>query len=122
MRNQPEANVNSDGKAVSLPGGQFYDLPSWERAPKIAETHQAEHESHLAGGAPLAQKSREAETNQNCLTCHNPHASQADHLLRPAARFGGVTYFRRPRWPILMANARAQSVRPAQEPASGRQA
>ena len=89
MLNQPDARVNAETKTVSLLDGRIYDLATWERAPKIAAAH---FENKLArrASAPVAVKESERlNTESNCLTCHDPHSSRAEHLLRKAAEARG---------------------------------
>ncbi len=82
MLNQPGAKANVDDKTVSLPGGQTYDLASWERAPKIGEDHGANNISHLPSGTATSKKPEKPGSDLDCLSCHDPHASQTNHLLR----------------------------------------
>ena len=89
MLNQPDVRLEAETKTVSLLDGRVYDLAAWERAPKIATTH---FENKLPGrtGAQVAvQESGKIDAESNCLACHDPHSSQAEHLLRKAAKARG---------------------------------
>ena len=79
---RPDVKVSADAKTVSVLGGRTLDLAAYEKAPKTGAGHPEKGAlrvlSHsVPGKAPLK---RDAELN--CISCHDPHASQAEHLLR----------------------------------------
>ena len=38
----------------------------------------------------IVKKPGRLDAEHNCLSCHDPHASEAEHLLRPAAKARGT--------------------------------
>ncbi len=90
MLNQPEAGVNAATQKVSLLDGRDYDLASWESAPKIAAGHSENNMPHAASDSVAVKGSGKPDAELNCLSCHGPHASKAEHLLRKAAKGRGA--------------------------------
>ena len=89
MLNQPGATVVAAHNSVSLFDGVTYDLTAWQSAPKITARHfekETRKSDELTGRKPAR-----GEAEINCLTCHNPHASKAEHLLRQGAPTRGAT-------------------------------
>jgi predicted CXXCH cytochrome family protein len=84
MLNQPDARVNPETKVVHLLDGRVYDLASWESAPKISEGH-SENNMPRRASDPVAKELGKVDAEFSCLSCHDPHASEAEHLLRKAA-------------------------------------
>ena len=79
MPNQPGAAMMADHKHISV-FGIPYDAAAWGRAPKVTEQHFEEHAS--AGAREPSDRPRHpSQAGRNCLTCHEPHASQAEYLL-----------------------------------------
>ena len=86
--NRPDVRVNTQADTVSLLDGRVYDLKSWEAAPKIAVNHGEENDGP---SAPIAvRKSGTANPKGRCLSCHNPHSSRSQHLLRGSAEPRGT--------------------------------
>jgi hypothetical protein len=85
MLNQPEAKVNAPAKIVTLLDGRVYDLASWESAPKIGVAHSENPMPGRASSAATAKELGKSDAGVNCLSCHDPHSSPAQHLLRKAA-------------------------------------
>lgn len=88
MTNYPGIGVNAQAGTVSLLDGESYDMASWQRAPKIDETHSQGAMENLR---PLLQAPEKHATELNCLSCHNPHASRSKHLLRDVVEGKGVS-------------------------------
>jgi predicted CXXCH cytochrome family protein len=84
MLNQPDAWVNPETKVVHLLDGRVYDLASWESAPKISEGH-SENNMPRRASDPVVKELGKVDAELSCLSCHDPHASKAEHLLRKAA-------------------------------------
>jgi predicted CXXCH cytochrome family protein len=83
MLNQPDARVNAAARVVTLLDGREYDLAAWESAPKISEGHAGNiGVAHGAAGGFTVNQPGKREVEINCLSCHDPHASKSDHLLR----------------------------------------
>lgn len=89
MLNQPDTRVNAENKTVSLLDGRTYDLPSWESAPKIGAGHFESKPPRSASTSVAVKEPVKPKAESDCLTCHDPHSSQAKHLLRKAAEAGG---------------------------------
>lgn len=91
MPNQPGAALSADGKRFSLLDGITYDRAEWERAPKI----NSQHGGKATVGGPSnqvgAKDSGKVNAEADCLACHQPHASKAEHLLRSHEGTGGAT-------------------------------
>lgn len=68
--NQPDVKVDTKAEMVSLLDGRSYDLASFEQAPKIDGSHHAGN----------------AKAEADCLSCHEPHASELQHLLRKSGQ------------------------------------
>jgi predicted CXXCH cytochrome family protein len=92
MLNQPEARVNAQAKTVSLLDGITYDLSKWEDAPKIAASHFENKLSGRSSAPAAAKESGKTNPGANCLACHDPHSSRAEHLLRKVAEARGEGY------------------------------
>jgi predicted CXXCH cytochrome family protein len=82
MPNQPAATPLAGGKAVSLFDGMTYDFGAWQRAPKITARHVETVTRAAENEAAADKKAPRRDEEPTCLTCHDPHASTADHLLR----------------------------------------
>jgi predicted CXXCH cytochrome family protein len=80
--NRPDVSVNRQSNTVSLLDGRVYDLKSWEAAPKIAANHGKENDAASASAPIAVRKSGTASPKVGCLSCHNPHSSRSQHLLR----------------------------------------
>ena len=85
MLNQPDARVNAGTKVVTILDGRAYDLESWQSAPKIGEGHSDSNMARMASDPTSGKKPGKSAAEVNCLSCHDPHASKAEHLLRTAA-------------------------------------
>jgi predicted CXXCH cytochrome family protein len=82
MLNQPEVSVNAQIKTVTLLDGQALDLASWQSAPKISERHPNRNDVPLKQDGPVTSTaSGKLDAQLSCLSCHDPHASKAEHLL-----------------------------------------
>ena len=90
MLNQPDTRVNAETKMVSLLDGRVYDLASWESAPKIGGGHSENNMPRMASDPVIVKEPGKLDAELNCLSCHDPHASQAEHLLRKAAEGRGA--------------------------------
>jgi predicted CXXCH cytochrome family protein len=86
--NQPDVKVNADAKTVSLLGGRRLDLASYEKAPKIELGHSKKNSPFVVSPPPAVKDFGKADAELNCMTCHDPHASKAEHLLRGATESG----------------------------------
>jgi predicted CXXCH cytochrome family protein len=84
MLNQPDARVNVPAKMVSLLDGRVYDLASWQNAPKIGGGHAESHLPRKTSAPVTAKDPGKPGAEPTCLTCHDPHSSQVQHLLRAA--------------------------------------
>jgi predicted CXXCH cytochrome family protein len=89
MLNQPEARVNPQSKIVTLLDGRVYDLASWQSAPKIGDGHP-KSTPRVPNDAVSVNAPGKHEAETDCLSCHDPHASKAEHLLRNAAEARGA--------------------------------
>jgi len=90
MLNQPEARVNAQTKMVSLLDGRAYDLASWESAPKIGVAHSENYMPSRASDPVTAKEPGKNDAVVNCLSCHDPHVTKAEHSLRKAAEGRGA--------------------------------
>jgi predicted CXXCH cytochrome family protein len=88
--NQPEARVNAQTKMVSLLDGRVYDLASWESAPKIGVAHSENYMPGRASDPVTAKKPGKNDAVVNCLSCHDPHVTKAEHSQRKAAEGRGA--------------------------------
>ena len=86
--NQPNVKFNAGTKSVTLPGGQAFDLVAFERAPKIAAEHPASSKPPSAGHPLTGKVPRGGDAVLSCVSCHDPHSSQAAKLLRSATESG----------------------------------
>jgi predicted CXXCH cytochrome family protein len=84
MLNQPEVMVNTLTRVVSLLDGRTYDLTSWQSTPKISADHAANRRRGTGGTELIIPETRKSSAEASCVSCHDPHASKADHLLRGA--------------------------------------
>lgn len=89
MLNQPDVRVNAETKTVSLLDGRAYDLATWDSAPKITAAHFENKLPRRASATIANKESGKPNAGSDCLTCHDPHSSQAKYLLRKAAEAGG---------------------------------
>ncbi len=89
MLNQPEAKVNPGAKIVTLLDGRVYDLALWKTAPKIGEGHTKNNAPRKASDQVTVNATGKVGAEINCLSCHDPHASKAEHLLHKAAEARG---------------------------------
>jgi predicted CXXCH cytochrome family protein len=81
---QPDVKVNKYNKLAILPGGQTVSLEEYGRARKIDGRHSESHRSQNALGPVAVKAPGQSGTETTCLSCHDPHTSQAQHLLRSA--------------------------------------
>ena len=124
MLNQPDVKVSAQTSTVALLDERAYELAAFESAPKLGGDHAASSRSRMASDTVIVKKSGKLDAELNCLSCHDPHASQAEHLLHRATPTGGAVnpvclrYFSK----FLPINAAPRSVRHAEDPSLGRQA
>lgn len=85
MSNQPQARVDLEHKRVYLLDGLTYGLSAWESAPKIGSKHPANNPSDGATDQISGTGAAKRSAGTNCITCHDPHGSKAEHLLRSRA-------------------------------------
>jgi predicted CXXCH cytochrome family protein len=88
--NQPDARVNAETKMVSLLDGRAYDLASWESTPKIDGGHSEANMPRMASYPVIVKEPGKPDAEVNCLSCHDPHASKAEHLLRKVVEGRGA--------------------------------
>ncbi len=81
---RPDVKVNAEGKTVSLLGGRTVDLASYEKAPKIGAGHHEKSMPRVASQPAPGKEPRKPDAELSCISCHDPHASKAEHLLRKA--------------------------------------
>jgi len=82
---QPDVKINADAKTVSLLGGRTFDLESYQKAPKIGAEHsQSNRNSPLVSHPVTGKDPRKPDAELSCISCHDPHGSQAAKLLRSA--------------------------------------
>jgi predicted CXXCH cytochrome family protein len=82
---QSGVKVNPDENFVELPGRQTVSLQEYGRAPKIDAGHSESNFPHSASGPIRVKEPLKLGAETTCLSCHDPHSSQAQHLLRRAA-------------------------------------
>ncbi len=83
---KPEVRVVAGSKVAILLDGQAYDFASFENAPKISGQHSEDSAPRPSGRSLIAKDSRNFDAQLNCDSCHDPHASKAEHLLRKAPK------------------------------------
>jgi len=81
---QPDVKVNADAKTVSLLGGRTFDLASYEKATKITAEHSDRSAAPTVSHPVTGKDPRKPGAELNCISCHDPHASKAEHLLHKA--------------------------------------
>jgi predicted CXXCH cytochrome family protein len=81
---RPDVKVNADAKTVSLLGDRTFDLASYEKAPKIGAEHSEKSMPRGVSPSVIGKDPRKPGTELNCISCHDPHASKAEHLLHKA--------------------------------------
>lgn len=86
---RPDVKVNADAKTVFLLGGRILDLASYEKAPKVGVGHSKESTPPVSSHPVVGRDPRKHDVELNCLSCHDPHASGAEHLLRKPMEDGG---------------------------------
>jgi predicted CXXCH cytochrome family protein len=91
MLNEPYARVDTEARIVRLLDGQIYDLASWESAPKISEGHSANFKPPRMNDSAIGKGPGKLDGEFSCLSCHDPHASKAEHLMRGAAESRGAS-------------------------------
>ncbi len=90
MLNQPEASVNPQAKILTLFDGIVYDITSWQIAPKIGEGHPKNDLPGKEGATVTPTGSGKPGATADCLTCHDPHSSKAEHLMHKAGEAKGA--------------------------------
>ncbi|MFB3920968.1 MAG: cytochrome c3 family protein [Terriglobia bacterium] len=85
----PDVRIDAANKSVTLLGGRTFDLAAYEKAPKIKVTHAKANAAYAAGQAIRVEEAKRHDGEPGCLDCHVPHAGQAEHLLRGAAKRRG---------------------------------
>lgn len=80
--NRPDVKVNADAKTVSLLGGRTFDLASYEKAPKIGAEHSDKSAAPTVSHPVTGKDPRKPDAELSCISCHDPHGSQAGKLLR----------------------------------------
>jgi len=83
---QPNVKVDPLAKTVVLLGEQTESLDEYAQAPKIGGGHPKSNLPRVAGEPVTAKGSVKIDAEPNCLTCHDPHSSNAEHLLRDGAQ------------------------------------
>jgi predicted CXXCH cytochrome family protein len=86
LANQPDVKVDSTNERVYLLDGMVYSLSTWQSAPKIGAGHGGNSPSRKQGAG---RESGTQNPENACLTCHEPHAGKAEHLLRQGAENRG---------------------------------
>jgi predicted CXXCH cytochrome family protein len=80
----PDVKVNADAQTVWLLGGRTFDLASYEKAPKIIAEHSYKSAAPTVSHSVTGKNPRKPGAELNCISCHDPHASKAEHLLHKA--------------------------------------
>jgi predicted CXXCH cytochrome family protein len=93
MLNQPAVTLAPQRGTVSLPDGVTYDLAAWQSAPKIGTHHSEKKTASRDSEQVSGKKPVKDDAELNCLACHDPHASKAEHLLRHGAENRGADRF-----------------------------
>lgn len=81
---RPDVKINTDAKTVSLLGGRTFDLATYEKAPKVGAEHLEKSTPRVVSHPVAGQDPRKPGAELNCISCHDPHASKAEHLLHEA--------------------------------------
>ena len=121
--NRPDVKVNAAAKTVSLLGGRTFDLESYKKAPKIAAEHSEKSMHRVVSHSGLGKDPRKPDAEIDCISCHEPHASKAKHLLHKATESRGAAenlclgYHRG----FLLVNRGTQNVPVLQDPFLGGQ-
>jgi predicted CXXCH cytochrome family protein len=87
---QTNVKVNPETKLVAVLGRQIISLDEYSQAPKLAEGHSENNMASMASDPAIVKEPGKPDAEPNCLFCHDPHASKAEHLLRRAADGGAA--------------------------------
>jgi predicted CXXCH cytochrome family protein len=83
--NQPNVNVNQEGRAVSLFSTRTVPLDEYRQAPKIP-LDRAGMRGHPMMNHPVVGKNVPGKADSiTCLSCHAHHCSPEEKLIRPVA-------------------------------------
>jgi predicted CXXCH cytochrome family protein len=81
---RPDVKVNADARTLSLLDGRTFDLESYQKAPKIGAEHSDRSAAPTVSHPVTGKDPRKPGAELNCISCHDPHASKAEHLLHKA--------------------------------------
>ena len=90
MQNQPGVKVEAQTNVVLLLDDTTYGFDEYQRAPKISASHTLSNLPRATSGAATGKKAEKEAEKLNCLSCHVPHAGQAQHLLRSVGQSGSA--------------------------------
>jgi predicted CXXCH cytochrome family protein len=79
---RPDVKVAANARTVSVLGGRTLDLAAYEKAPKISPGHPEKGALPAQSVSVPAKAPLKPAAELDCISCHDPHASKAEHLLR----------------------------------------
>jgi predicted CXXCH cytochrome family protein len=82
VANHPAASVDNAHRTVTLLGAQAYSLEGYNNSPKIRADHPMASVGSVSGRRVTGKNPKKADASKRCVSCHEPHASQAAMLLR----------------------------------------